>query len=43
MLVRAGYARTLTIAPNDRFAELLDRLEQAAGNAGRGLWSACGP
>jgi micrococcal nuclease len=40
-LVRRGYATTLTIAPNDRFAGLLARLEQRAGAAGRGLWSAC--
>jgi len=40
-LVRRGYARTLTIEPNDRFAGLLDRLEQAAANAGRGLWGTC--
>jgi micrococcal nuclease len=40
-LVRRGYARTLTIAPNDRFAPLFARLEQQAGNSGRGLWSAC--
>jgi micrococcal nuclease len=42
-LVHGGYARTLTIAPNDSFAALFDRLQQAAGNAGRGLWGACGP
>ena len=42
-LMRGGYARTLTIAPNDSFAGLFDRLEQAAGNAGRGLWGACPP
>ena len=42
-LVRRGYATTLTIAPNDQFAPLLNRLEQEAGNAGRGLWRACGP
>ncbi|HEX5954906.1 MAG TPA: thermonuclease family protein, partial [Solirubrobacterales bacterium] len=42
-LVRRGYATTLTIAPNDQFAPLLNRLEQEAGNAGRGLWGACGP
>ncbi|MGH2954979.1 MAG: thermonuclease family protein [Solirubrobacterales bacterium] len=42
-LVRRGYARTLTIEPNDAFAGLFDRLEQAAGNAGHGLWGACGP
>jgi micrococcal nuclease len=40
-LVRRGFARTLTIAPNDDFADLLGRLEQAAGAAGRGLWGAC--
>jgi micrococcal nuclease len=40
-LVRAGFATTLTIPPNDSFARLFDRLEQEAGNAGRGLWSAC--
>jgi len=42
-LVRGGYATTLPIAPNDRFAPLFDRLEQEAGNAGRGLWGECGP
>jgi micrococcal nuclease len=42
-LVRRGYATTLEIAPNDQFADLFDRLEQDAGNAGRGLWGACGP
>jgi micrococcal nuclease len=42
-LVRGGFARTLTIEPNTNRAGLLDRLEQAAGIAGRGLWSACGP
>jgi micrococcal nuclease len=40
-LVRRGYARTLTIAPNDDRAALLARLEAAAGRAGRGLWRAC--
>jgi micrococcal nuclease len=42
-LVRRGYARTLEIAPNTRFAELFDRLQQAAANAGRGLWGECEP
>ena len=42
-LVRRGFARTLTIAPNDRFATRFDRLAREAGNAGRGLWGACGP
>jgi len=40
-LVRQGYARTLTIEPNTDRAELFARLEQAAGDAGRGLWGSC--
>lgn len=40
-LIRGGYARTLEIAPNTSEAEQLGRLEQAAGEAGVGLWSAC--
>ena len=40
-LVRHGYARTLTIAPNDSRAPLFDRLEREAGRAGRGLWGSC--
>jgi micrococcal nuclease len=40
-LVRLGYARTLTIAPNDTHAGLFHRLARAAGQAGRGLWGAC--
>jgi micrococcal nuclease len=42
-LLRRGYARTLTIPPNDRYAERFERLQAAAGRAGRGLWGACGP
>jgi micrococcal nuclease len=42
-LVRRGLARTLTIAPNDSFAALFERLERAAGRSGRGLWGACSP
>jgi micrococcal nuclease len=42
-LVRGGYAETLTIPPNDRFAPLLRRLELRAARAGRGLWDACPP
>jgi micrococcal nuclease len=42
-LVRRGYARTLAIEPNTNRAELFDRLEQEAANAGRGLWAECGP
>ena len=41
-LVRRGYARSLTIPPNDRFAGLFRRAEHRAGVAGRGLWGACG-
>lgn len=40
-LVRRGFARTLTIAPNDRFAERFERLQTAAARAGRGLWGTC--
>lgn len=40
-LLRRGFARTLTIAPNDRFAERFKRLEIAAARTGKGLWSAC--
>jgi micrococcal nuclease len=40
-LVRKGLARTLTIAPNDHFADRFKRLEMAAARAGRGLWGAC--
>jgi micrococcal nuclease len=40
-LVRLGFARTLTIAPNDRLAPLFERLEREAARAGAGLWGAC--
>ena len=40
-LVRRGLARTLTIPPNDRYADRFKRLEIAAARAGRGLWGAC--
>ena len=40
-LVRNGYARTLTIAPNTAHASALRRLQARAGRAGRGLWDAC--
>jgi micrococcal nuclease len=40
-LVRGGYARTLTIAPNTEFASLFARLADRAGRAGRGLWERC--
>jgi micrococcal nuclease len=40
-LVRRGLARTLTIPPNDSFAELFARLAARAGVEGRGLWGRC--
>jgi micrococcal nuclease len=40
-LVRDGYARTLTIAPNVAHASELADLARAARRARRGLWSAC--
>jgi micrococcal nuclease len=40
-LARAGYARTLTIAPDVRYAARFAALVRAAREAGRGLWSAC--
>lgn len=41
ILVRRGLARSLTIPPNDRFAQRFRRLERGAARAGRGLWGAC--
>ncbi len=41
ILVRRGLARTLTIAPNDRFAPIFRRLELRAARGGRGLWGGC--
>lgn len=40
-LVRRGFARTLTIPPNVRFAERFAALARAAREAGRGLWQRC--
>jgi micrococcal nuclease len=40
-LVRDGFARTLTIPPNVRFAARFRALAAQARRAGRGLWSAC--
>jgi micrococcal nuclease len=42
-LVRRGFARTLTIPPNVRFADRFAALATEARRAGRGLWSACAP
>jgi micrococcal nuclease len=40
-LVRGGFARPLTIAPNVRFAGRFAALARVARRAGRGLWGAC--
>jgi micrococcal nuclease len=39
VLVTAGYATTLTIAPNDRYAHVFERAERAARAARSGMWS----
>jgi micrococcal nuclease len=41
-LVRGGFARTLTIAPNVAHAADFAGLARGARRAGRGLWGACG-
>ena len=40
-LVNRGVARTLTIPPNDSFAELFARLAARAGARGLGIWGGC--
>lgn len=40
-LLREGYARTLTIAPNDLLAGRFAALQKEAQLAGRGLWRHC--
>jgi micrococcal nuclease len=40
-LVDGGFARTLTIPPNDRYAARFAARAAAARQAGRGLWGAC--
>jgi micrococcal nuclease len=40
-LVRRGYATTLTIPPNDRYADEFARMEREASTRGLGLWGAC--
>ena len=40
-LVRGGFGRTLTIAPNVAHAREFRRLQDDARAAGRGLWGAC--
>ena len=41
LLVRDGYARTLTIAPNTAHAAEFARLAKTARTAGKGLWRSC--
>ncbi|HEX8051430.1 MAG TPA: thermonuclease family protein [Thermoleophilaceae bacterium] len=38
-LVAAGYARTLTIPPNDRYAPTFERAEEGARRARHGMWA----
>jgi micrococcal nuclease len=40
-LLRGGFARTLTIPPNDRYAQRFAGIQAAARAARRGLWGAC--
>ncbi len=40
-LVREGYARTMTIAPNNRFAPRFAALSAHAQETGAGLWGSC--
>ena len=42
LLVRRGYASTLTIAPNTLYAGRLAALERRARSERRGLWGSCG-
>ena len=45
VLVTAGYATTLTIAPNDRYAKIFERAERAARLGKSGMWArpGCAP
>jgi micrococcal nuclease len=40
-LLRRGFATTLTIPPNDKYADRFAEIEREAGREGRGLWGAC--
>lgn len=40
-LLRGGFATTLTIPPNTRFARQFAELQATAQNQSRGLWAAC--
>ena len=41
LLAEDGYARPLTIAPNDDYAQLFAAAARRARDAGRGLWTRC--
>ncbi|MFL5896722.1 MAG: thermonuclease family protein [Thermoleophilaceae bacterium] len=41
LLAEGGYARPLTIPPNDDYAKLFSRAARRARAAHRGLWAAC--
>ncbi|HEX8743022.1 MAG TPA: thermonuclease family protein [Thermoleophilaceae bacterium] len=45
LLVRGGYATTLTIPPNDRYAERFERAERGARRGRSGMWArpGCAP
>lgn len=40
-LVRSGYAQTMTIPPNVRYADRFLQLQREARREGRGLWGGC--
>jgi endonuclease YncB( thermonuclease family) len=40
-LLRGGYAKVLTIPPNDKYEALFERAEREAKNADYGLWDHC--
>jgi micrococcal nuclease len=40
-LLRGGFARTLSIRPNVRYAARFATIQKEAKRAGRGLWGAC--
>lgn len=40
-MIRGGYARALTIWPNDQHADYLERLERKAKRRDKGMWGAC--
>jgi endonuclease YncB( thermonuclease family) len=43
LLAEDGYARPLTIAPNDDYAKLFAAAARRARDARKGLWGSCPP